>query len=214
MTLSADIEKSRLSVMLDVRHPLAYMALPATIALAESLSLEVNWLPLRAPPLHPPSRPARDDDRGARHRRLRAQAIAREIETYAEARGLVIREYYRSGASDAADLGWLWMRDRHPQQLQRYLTELFRAYWSVELDPADRDGVAGLVASSGGDRSGFLAWSAQEGRAAAAALAEELGSRGLYQVPAYAVDGEVFYGRAHLPMIRWILAGRSGAIPI
>jgi 2-hydroxychromene-2-carboxylate isomerase len=41
-----------------------------------------------------------------------------------------------------------------------------------------------------------------------------LQERGLFQVPAYLVEEEVFYGRQHLPMIRWILAGRSGPIPI
>ena len=42
----------------------------------------------------------------------------------------------------------------------------------------------------------------------------ELRSAGLFQVPAYVVEDEVFYGRQHLPMIGWILDGRSGPVPI
>jgi len=214
MSLSAEIDTARLSVLLDVRHPFAYLAFQPTAALAESLGLEINWLPLGVPALNAPKPALETDDRGTRHRRSRARAIAREIETYAAARGLALRDYYRVETADAAELGWLWVRDRHPEQLQRYLAELFGAYWSQGLDASDIDQVEALVDGSGADGAAFLTWSLEEGPPASAALAAELRSRGLFQVPAYVVDGDVFYGRQHLPMIQWILEGRSGAIPI
>jgi 2-hydroxychromene-2-carboxylate isomerase len=37
---------------------------------------------------------------------------------------------------------------------------------------------------------------------------------GWFQAPGFVVEDEVFYGRQHLPMIRWILEGRSGPVPI
>ena len=214
MSVTADLEKARVSVLLDVRHPFAYLALHRTLAFAESLALDINWLPLTVPTLNAPSVAREGDDRGIRHRRSRAQAIAREIETYGEAQGLVLREYYRSGDADAANLGWLWVRDRHAEQLPAYLAELFRSYWSSELDPSSAEQVARLVDSVGAKGASFLDWSADEGRAAAAALAAELRDRGLFQAPAYVVEEEVFYGRQHLPMIGWILGGRSGPVPI
>ena len=67
------------------------------------------------------------------------------------------------------------------------------------------------MAAAGDD---FLAWTVEAGPLAASLLADELRERGLVQVPAYIVEDEVFYGRQHLPMIRWILAGRSGPVPI
>ncbi len=218
MRLAADLEKARVSVLLDVRHPLAYLALHPTLAFAESHAIDVNWLPLEVPTLKPPSAVREDDDRGIRHRRYRAQAIAREIERYAEAQGLVLREPYRSGDAGAAHLGWLWVRDRHPEQLSAYLALLFRSYWSLELDPASPEQVARLVDSVRAEGASFLDWSANEGSVVATALADELRDRGLFQVPAYVVkdvlEEEVFYGRQHLPMIRWILGGRSGPVPI
>jgi len=213
MTLSA-IDAAPLSVLLDIRHPFAYLALHPAAALAGELGIEINWLPLRVPPLTPPSAPAPDDDRGTRHRRYRAQALAREIETYADAQGLVLREYYRDGDPAAVDLGWLWVRERHPEQLFAYLAEAFRAYWTLALDPSDEAAVAALVASLGGDGGAFRAWCGDDGPATAAALAAELRERGLFGVPGYLVEDEVFLGRQHLPMIRWILEGRSGPVPI
>ena len=214
MKVGAGIEKARVTVLLDVRNPHAYLALHPALAFSESLALDIDWLPLTTSTLKPPSVAAAGDDRGIRHRRYRGQAIAREIETYAQAQGLVVREFYRSGDADAANLGWLWVRDRHPDQLSAYLAELFRSYWSLELDPSSGEQVAALVDSVNAKGDSFLEWSGREGPLVASRLAAELQERGLFQVPAYLVEEEVFYGRQHLPMIRWILAGRSGPIPI
>jgi len=214
VSLSADIDRARLSVLLDLRHPLAYLALHPAAALAESLAIEVNWLPLVVPTLKPPSEPRPGDDRGTLHRRHRARAIAREIETYAAAQDRVLKDYYRGGDVAAANLAWLWVRDRHAERSLKFLQELFRAYWSLELDASSTEQVAALVDSVVGEGSAFQSWSTGEGPGAAAALAAELRERGLFGVPAYVVEDEVFQGRQHLPMIRWILEGRSGPVPI
>lgn len=214
MSVSADLDRARLSVLLDVRYPTAFLALPAAIDFGESLGIDINWLPLDVPALKPPRPPRDTDDRGIRHRRHRALAIARELETYAGAQGLVLRDPYRSGDTNAANLGWLWLRDRHPQRLTAYLGELFRAYWSLGLDPSSGEQIAALVNSLTADGPSFGDWSMREGEGVLAALRDELRNLGLLRVPAYVVEDEVFYGRQHLPMIRWILEGRSGPVPI
>jgi 2-hydroxychromene-2-carboxylate isomerase len=210
----AALASSTLSVALDLRHPLAYLALGPTRAFARRRGLEPNWLPLTVPTLNPPSPPEAGDDRGARHRRYRAQAIAREIAVYAEAQGLVLHDPYRQADAGAANGAWLWVRDRRPEALGSFLETLFRAYWAAGLDPSDPDAVAALVDATGADAAGFRAWYPREGEDALASLAAELGGYGLFQVPAFVVQDEVFYGRQHLPMIEWILDGRAGPVPI
>ncbi len=214
MTLPSATDTARLTVMLDIRHPSAYLALHPAAALANELDIEINWLPFVVPPLLPPSTPGPEDDRGIRHRRNRAQAIAREIQTYAEVQGLVLRDYYRDPDPAAVNLAWLWLRERHRDRLLPWLAEAFRAYWTLELDPSSEAAVAELIDSLDGHGSEFLAWCADDGPFAAQLLADELRERGLFGVPCYLVEDEVFLGRQHLPMIRWILQGRSGPVPI
>lgn len=214
MSFAADLDRAVLSVALDLRHPLAYLALGPARAFARQRGLVVNWLPLAAQPLHAPSEPGPDDDRGIRHRRHRAHAIGREIETYAGTQGLVLEQPYRAPSPEAAHAAWLWMRAEHPDELEPFLDALFRSYWAVELDPADARAVAEVVRASGGDPDAFQAWQLRDGAAALDSVASELQSFGLFQVPAFVIDDEVFYGRQHLPMIEWILDGRSGPVPI
>ncbi len=37
---------------------------------------------------------------------------------------------------------------------------------------------------------------------------------GIFDVPSYLIDGEIFLGRQHLPMIRWLLSDRRGQPPV
>jgi 2-hydroxychromene-2-carboxylate isomerase len=203
-----------LRILLDVRHPLAYLALQPAVAFARERGIAVDWLPLSVPSLNPPSDPGPDDDRGIRHRRHRARALAREIETYAAAQGLAIREAYRDGDARALNLGWLWVRERHPDRLVDFLTRAFREYWSLALDASGPGAVARLLDALEADGGAFLAWCDTEGPLLAESVAAALRERGWFQVPAFVVEDEVFYGRQHLPMIRWILDGRSGPVPI
>lgn len=214
MTLLPAIESSRLSVLLDVRYPQAYLALHPAAALGRELAVEINWLPVVVSTLSPPSRPGPDDDRGIRHRRYRAQAIAREIATYADAQGLVLRDYYRSPDPAAFSSGWLWVRDRKPEVLESFLSEGFRAYWAVELDPSNDAQVAKLVDAVGADAAGFRAWCADDGPLAVATLNGQLRGLGVFGTPSFLLEDQYFLGRQHLPMIRWMLEGRSGPVPI
>lgn len=215
MSIASKIDEAQLTVLLDVRQPLAYLALHPTFALGSELGIDINWLPVQVPPLKAPTPEGPDDDRSVRHRRIRANEIAREIETYGEAQGLVLREYYRDPDPSAANLGWLWVREHAPQRVADYLTEIFRAYWALELDPADEKSVAQKIAALDLDAAQFEVWQRDDGTAALDALEDEILERGMaVGTPVYWTDGELFWGGQHLEMIRWILAGREGRGPI
>lgn len=203
-----------LRVALDLRHPFAYLALGPTLRLGRELGLAIDWLPLCAQTLRPPSPPGPRDDRGIRHRRHRAHMIAREIAVYADAQGLTLREPYRDDPADAANLAWLWVRAEAPPRLLPFLQETFRRYWAVELAAGDPDAVAEVLRACGLDADAFRRWAGGPGSELAAQVAGELAAVGVFQSPAYVLDGEVFYGRQHLPMIRWLLQGRQGPAPI
>lgn len=214
MSRASRIGDARMTVLLDLRHPLACLALRPTLAFAREHGLAPNWLPLEVPNLKPPSAEGEGSDRGTRHRRHRARALAREIETYAAAQGLLLREPYRCGDAGPAHRAWLWVRDRAPERLPGFLEALFDAYWSLALDAADPAALVQEVDRVGADGAGFASWCEGEGKQAAAVLAAELRERGLFAVPGYVVDGEFFQGRQHLPMLDWILRGRRGPGPI
>lgn len=203
-----------LCVVLDIRQPLAYLALRPAIDFGRELGIDVDWLPYEGPPLRAPAAADAGDDRTARHKQHRAAMIAREVAVYADARGLTLREPYRDGSPHGAHLAWLWMRLHAPESLPAFLEEIFRRYWALELDAASLADAAALVDDVGSDGSGFVEWAGDGGAREAERVAVALRDANVYQTPAYLVGDERFYGRQHLPMIRWILGGRAGKGPI
>ena len=101
--------------------------------------------------------------RGIRHRRHRAQMIAREIAAYAAAQDLVLQEPYRTDSPDPAHLAWLFVRAQSPEQFEPFLLEIFRRYWSLALDASDLEAVAKFLAEFGLDSAAFLEWANREG---------------------------------------------------
>ena len=75
------------------------------------------------------------------------------------------------------------------------------------------DVVVGELKEAGADVSGFLDYLEGEGRTQHDALQDEILDLGYFGVPTYVIDDEVYFGREHLPRIRWHLAGKPGPLP-
>jgi hypothetical protein len=76
-----------------------------------------------------------------------------------------------------------------------------------------------VLAHAQADLSGWGDYREAAGRSELARLQVNLGAADIFDVPALVVrlaDGteETFYGRTHLPMIRWLLTGCAGPGPI
>lgn len=194
-----------LVVALDIKDPHSYLAKDPTYALADELGLDIDWLPFVSRPLrlHLP----RAEDRGSRHRRLRAAYVERSIARYAGVRGITIRDIYRAPDSSLAGMGMLAARAHSEGALRNYLDRAFRQYWEEDLDIENTDVISGLLSAAG-----VVDFDLDTARFEA--LQESLALAGVFETPAYLVDGEVFLGRAHLPMIRWLLSNRAGLPPI
>lgn len=194
-----------LAVVLDIKDPHSYLAKDPTYALADEFGLQIDWLPFVSRPLrrHPPG----NGDRGSRHRRFRAAYAERSIQRYASVRGITIRNIYRDLDSTLAGMGILAARAHSEAALRSYLDRAFRQYWEDGLDIEDADVISELLSAAG-------AGAFEPDVAQFEALQERLALAGVFETPAYLIDDDIFLGRAHLPMIRWILAGRAGPPPI
>ena len=208
------ISKSTLTILLDIRNPYSYLGIEPALALAQVCRLEINWLPLTSKPLNAPSLPHADDDRGLRHRRSRAEAMANEIAVYADAQGLEIRDYYRDPDPDLFNQCWLWLRERDPKLIASFLREAFKAYWASELDLSRVAAIEATLTAAGAQHSGLQDWLQEHGPTRAAALREVVGDHGRFGMPCYLLEDEILYGRQHLPLIRWMLNERKGRAPI
>ncbi|HTO08510.1 MAG TPA: DsbA family protein [Myxococcota bacterium] len=209
-----------LIVYVDFKSPYAYVAVAPTFELAEELGIAIDWRPLTLdiPSFGGSARLAADGKRVAEAKRSPAQWSMIKY-AYLDARrygallGLTVRGTVKIWDTTLAGMGLLWAKRQSDSLLRRYLALTYDRFWKRALDVEDVAVVEGVLREAGADVTGFRAHVAGEERARYEAWQQEIFDAGIFGVPGYVVEGEYFWGREHLPRIRWILAGRKGAAP-
>ncbi len=207
-------ERARLVAVIDFAQPESYLALGPTLELARDLGLEIEWRGMTRPVAQPAVASSGESDRGARHRQFRARYREMDLRRYAAVQGLDLGDLDRHHDSRLA-LGVLaQLRENAPDVVTRYVERVFAGFWAGTLDIEDPRALDGVVASLG--RGDLFAHdvTSQVDPDRLQAEGIELRAAGVVGTPAYLVDGQVFLGRAHLPMIRWLVGGRAGRAPI
>ena len=184
------------------------LAFAPTCALADELGVPVEWLPVPGNVRPSPrASEANDESVSERHSRVRAEYVAMDVARYAGWRGIEINRDANGVDSALACAGGLWA-DRHGVG-RAYHDHVLTEFWAGRLDIEDGATLKSVLSELGApgfDDRGF------EGSLAAHKASVE--ERGVHTLPTYLVEDQVFVGRAHLPMIRWLLQGRDGPGPL
>jgi 2-hydroxychromene-2-carboxylate isomerase len=202
------------AVCIDFKNPKAYLALRPTFALEDELGIAFDWWPVAVAPMSRPQAEQPNEDRGTRHRRDRAQYYARDIHRYAQAYGLELADLHRNPDVSAAGIGLLWTKQQAPGLLRRYLEVVFQRYWQDRLRPDDVGEIEAVLREIGVGATGWTGFAGGAGRALLDASSAALRDAGIFDVPAYVIGGEIFFGRQHLSMVRWLLTDKRGEPPI
>ena len=107
----------------------------------------------------------------------------------------------------------LWAKAQGPAVLRAYTGITYERFWKRELDVEDLAVIEGVLEEAGARTIGFRNYATGEGRALHDAIQHAAFDAGIFGVPTYIIDREMFFGREHLPRIRWMLTGRHGAPP-
>jgi 2-hydroxychromene-2-carboxylate isomerase len=198
-----------LQVAIDFKSPSAYLAIGPTRSLAEQLGRTIDWQPFLVSSWKGYSAGSETNDRGIRHRRLRAEYIEHDVIRYAAARGLTMRNLRCQADSTLAAIGLLWTRVAAPPLAAEYVQHVFDRYWCEQLDLENESAVRSLLQELGVPLAGFTPYASGEGRTELERLQAELAKAGVFDVPTYLINGDVYVGRQHLPLIRGLLSGKK-----
>jgi 2-hydroxychromene-2-carboxylate isomerase len=212
-------EAKTIVVYSDYKSPYAYLAKDLIYRLEDEFKVRLDWLPYT---LDIPSYlgSARLDERGevvesarSPHQWRRVRYSYMDCRRQARKRGLVILGTRKIWDSSLAAIGMLWAKRADAAVFRAYHDRVFERFWRRELDIEDAKVVAALLAEAGAETAGFDDYLAGEGRREHDAIRAAAEAAGVFGVPTLVVDGEMFWGREHLPDIREMLAplARTGA---
>jgi 2-hydroxychromene-2-carboxylate isomerase len=202
---SAGTTRSALTIAIDFASPRSYLALKPTTALADQLGIEVDWRPFLVNPLKERKTAVRSD-RGKRHLAIRAAYMERDSIRYLADRGIRIHDFGKQANSMIAALGLLWLKRGSSALVGDYVEQVFERYWRGQLDIENESAIRALLIALNAPTTGFETFASGDGRIELNRLRSELLEAGIFDVPAYLVNGETFVGREHLPLIRNRLA--------
>ena len=207
-----------LIVYVDIKSPYAFVAIAPTLALERELDVEFDWRPLT---LDIPSflgSAKKQSGKVVASNRSQSQWSSvkyayRDARRYAERQGHILKGTEKIWDSSIANIAISWTVTQARSRLGAYFDAVYPAFWRRELDIEDMAVVMACLTEAGVPTDGFEAFTDGAGRAAHDALQATLHPAGIYGVPSYVVDQQVFFGREHLPHIRWLLSGRVGPAP-
>ena len=201
----------RIVTYTDYKSPYAYLAKDLTYDLARDFGIEVEWRPyildipsyLGSARLDPEGNVIEQDRNGHQWRRVRYSYM--DCRRQARKRGLVILGPRKIWDSTLAAAGMLFAQRSGPDVFRAYNDTVFERFWKRDLDIEDPAVLAGVLRGCGAP-GGFEgeATTLQTEVAAISRAAEETG---VFGVPSYVIDGELFWGREHIEDIRAMLGG-------
>jgi 2-hydroxychromene-2-carboxylate isomerase len=187
---------------LDLRSPYSFLAKDPAYALEQDFEVELRL------------RPYTLDIAGAynvANRKAVARGLRRikylyaDVRRFANQRGMIILGPNK--IFDPALIHLAWMYADAAGKARALIDLAYPRFFKRELDYEDRAAVEGLLADAGVDRAGFDAFAAGTGPARLAAHQAEAEKQGVFAVPTFVVDGELFWGQDRLDFVRAKLAG-------
>jgi len=200
------------TIYIDYKSPYAYLAKDLAYTLEGDYPVRLDWLPyvldipsfLGSARVDDSGRVIEDERNAHQWRRVRYSYM--DCRREAGKRGLVIRGPQKIWDSTLAACGMLYAKRQGHPVLRRYHDLTFERFWKRELDIEDPAVVGAVLAEAGADPAGFATYSAREGRGEVDRICRAAEALGVFGVPTFVVDGELFWGREHLPEIRDRLA--------
>ena len=200
-----------LAVYTDYKSPDAFLAKDLTYEVAREFPGQVAFLPyvldvpsaIGSAELDSEGRVVRSNRSPHQWRRVRYAYM--DCRREAKKRGLTLRASPKIWDSALAAVGMLYAQRQGEAVFRAYHDRVFERLWKRELDIEDSAAIAGVLGEAGADTAGFPEYLGGEGRAELNKIQTAAEAAGVFGVPSFVIDGELFWGREHLADIRDIL---------
>lgn len=179
----------------DYVSPYAFVAKAWAYALEADYEIDLQWRPYT---LDIASFQGSVEARDPHHWR-RVRYAYMDARRFANKQGLTLKGPRKIFYARPVNTGMLYAQ-KHGV-FRRYNDLAFDRFWRRELDPEDGEAVAALLAEAGAP-AGFPSFLAGEGGAEHDRLRNEAESSGVFGVPTFVYEGELFWGGDRIGLLR------------
>ena len=185
-----------ITAYIDFKSLDCFLAIGPILKLADDCQAPVRWQPYRSKERALPTQVANESVTQTHHR-VRAESERRLQQHYARLRGLHI-DPSRGQIDTSAALGWLASLEGDTSS---FVSRLFTAHWIDHTDINDPSFLKEVTTQCDLRRTGDAV--------DLSSIEREAEEKGLFDAPTFFIEGQMFMGRAHIPLIRQVLADRG-----
>ena len=201
----------------DIKSPYAYLALDPAIEMFDQLGLHWNLLPytlniadyLGSATVNNEGKIISSNRTAHQWRRVKYSYM--DCRRMANLQGKTILGTQKIWDSSLFSMAHLWVREKSKQTLLPFLRESFQLFWKRELDIENEQVILNLIDKFQLDSADFISWKTDNQNCVNSLMDTAL-SRGIFGVPTFVFEEEIFWGSEKLTLIRAKVTGDYSAL--
>jgi 2-hydroxychromene-2-carboxylate isomerase len=192
-----------IDLWLDLKSPYSFLAKDPAYALEKELGVTLRLRPYALDILGAYNVA---DPKVAERGMRRIKYLYADVRRFANQRGMIIRGPQKIFDSTLIHLAWMFADAGGKGRA--LIDAAYPRFFKRELDYEDRAAVEALLKEIGVDLAGFDAFATGAGPALLARHQAEADKQGVFAVPTFVVDGELFWGQDRIDFVRAKLAAK------
>ena len=204
-------ERRTITVYSDYKSPYAYLAKDLAYELERDFPVRLDWKPyildipsyLGSATLDAAGNVLEESRNAHQWRRVRYSYM--DCRRQARKRGLTIRGTQKIWDSSLAAAGMIFAQQAGDAAFRYYHDTVFERFWQRALDIENPEALAAILTEAGAEGTN-VPEQASNLRNEVAAISRDAEAQGVFGVTSFILDGELYWGREHLPDIRDLLA--------
>ena len=202
---------------IDIKSPYAYLALDPAIKIFDQLSLKWNLWPYTLDIAdYLGSATVNSDGKimssnRTPHQWQRVKYSYMDCRRMANLQGKIILGTQKIWDSSLFSMAHLWIKEKSEKTLLPFLRESFQLFWKRELDIENEKVLLNLIDKFQLDSTDFISWKSNNQNCVTSLMDTAL-SMGIFGVPTFVFEEEIFWGSEKLALISAKVTGDYSAL--
>ena len=192
---------------IDIKSPYAYLALDPAIKMFDQLGLKWNVWPytldiadyLGSATINNDGKIISSNRTPHQWRRVKYSYM--DCRRMANLQGKTILGTQKIWDSSLFSIAHLWIKEKSEQTLLPFLRESFQLFWERKLDIENEEVISNLLTKFQLDSAEFESWM-EPNRNSVTSLMDAALSKGIFGVPTFVFEEEIFWGSEKLELIK------------
>ena len=192
---------------IDIKSPYAYLALDPAIKMFDQLGLKRNVWPytldiadyLGSATINNDGKIISSNRTPHQWRRVKYSYM--DCRRMANLQGKTILGTQKIWDSSLFSIAHLWIKEKSEQTLLPFLRESFQLFWERKLDIENEEVISNLLTKFQLDSAEFKSWM-EPNRNSVTSLMDAALSKGIFGVPTFVFEEEIFWGSEKLELIK------------